>query len=998
MVLPITIDSTAFFDPPHGGPFKSGTSFYVVATTDTNGEIRVYKADSDDPSSGWTAQDISNEPTNASANIQSLHSVLDGTTIHIVTQEFSGAGTDVRYNTFDCSTNTWGTTDEVVTSTPDASIGFCSVAVRSDGDVITAYQGAVETNMGTGYDRIDIARRESGSWTADISVDNLGKTTTHMRYPYVVMSANDRAHIFYHDDTSDDLFYSTYLSGNTWGHQHTSIDSTASSSTAPANSVRAVRFDDGGTEKIRAVYDDSASGNAVVGFDDADSPGGSISIATNINTSDGTDSFAFAVDDGTDTQHFLYNPTATATELRHAETGSGDDTWATDTQEIGSLTSADVFSANVYDNGGTVLAYLYLDGVNYRYNERTLSAGTVYQGTGTAALTVDSTAAATRTVGAATGTAAITIDATADATRSTPGAATAAFDIDATADGVVTQAGSGTAAFDVDASAAATRTRAATATAALEIDATADATRSVGAASGTAAFDVDMAANATRAVGAASGTASFDVDMSAAASAAQAASATAAFDVDATAAATRTVGAATGTMSFDIDVTADATRLVGAATGTMSLEVDIAADGFRFLKGDATAAFDIDVVADATVSGGTVFEGTGTAAFEIDASADGTRSVFADAIAAFDIDAAADATRTVGAATGTAAFDVDASADATRLVGAAAGTMAIDVDMSAAASAAKVATATASFDIDASAAATREVGAATATASLEVDASANATRTVGAATGTMAFDVDIAADATRSTPGAATMAFDVDATAGGTKSVFGSATASFDVDATGAATRTVGDASATAAITVDLSADATRSVFGSATAAFDIDVVADATIEAPGTVFDGTATAAFDVDMTASPAASLFALASSEINIDMTAVATGGSVGERAPRGIGGWVADQEAADRARDKFDETQRRRERELREIIERAVLGEREEHPKVAAKPLSKTAQKRVVKQARIDVDMTGLEISLADIEALVADLAWLEIRARYDRRKRDEEAIAILLMAA
>jgi hypothetical protein len=995
MALPITVSGTggAIFLEPTGGPVKSGTSFYIVGRDNDSGSaINVLKADSDDPSSGWTEQDASNQPSIASGTLLSVHAVLDGTTLHIVSQSSID---EVEYHTFNCSTNAWAITNESVTTVPDGAVDFCSVAVRSDGDVITAYQGAQEANMGTGYDRIDLARRESGTWTADISVDNLGKTTTNMRYPFVVMSANDRAHISYHDTSGQDVHYSTYLSGNTWGHQHTEVDAAASGVPIPAHVAKGFRFDDGGTEKIRFFYRDSPTTDlSVFGFDDADDPGSSVSIATDINSSGNnliaTSGTAVVVDDSNDTQYYLHSD-ETSGDIQFNSTGSGDDTWGTAEDELASLSNPTVFSANVYDNSGTVLAYLYLDGSNYRYNERTLSAGTVYQGTGTAALTVDSTAAATRTVGAATGT-------TADATRSTPGAATAAFDIDATADGVVTQAGSGTAAFDVDASAAATRTRAATATAALEIDATADATRSVGAASGTAAFDVDMAANATRAVGAASGTASFDVDMSAAASAAQAASATAAFDVDATAAATRTVGAATGTMSFDIDVTADATRQVGAATGTMSLEVDIAADGFRFLKGDATAAFDIDVGADATVSGGTVFEGTGTAAFEIDASADGTRSVFADAIAAFDIEAAADATRTVGAATGTAAFDVDASADATRLVGAAAGTMAIDVDMSAAASAAKVATATASFDIDASAAATREVGAATATASLEVDASANATRTVGAATGTMAFDVDIAADATRSTPGAATMAFDVDATAGGTKSVFGSATASFDVDATGAATRTVGDASATAAITVDLSADATRSVFGSATAAFDIDVVADATIEAPGTVFDGTATAAFDVDMTASPAASLFALASSEINIDMTAVATGGSVGERAPRGIGGWVADQEAADRARDKFDETQRRRERELREIIERAVLGEREEHPKVAAKPLSKTAQKRVVKQARIDVDMTGLEISLADIEALVADLAWLEIRARYDRRKRDEEAIAILLMAA
>lgn len=372
MALPITISGGSFV-APNGGPFKSGTSFYLVAASGATQNVEVFKADSDDPSSGWTIQDGTNNPTGST--FASMHSVLSGTTIHIVTQEASAAGTDVEYHTFNCSTNTWAITNESVTTAPDGGVAFCSISVRSDGDVIIAYQGAEESNMGTGYDRIDLARRESGSWTADISVDNLGKTTTHMRYPFVVMSANDRAHIFYSDVTDSDLHYSTYLSGNTWGHQHTEVDTAISSNP----NIRAVRFDDGGVEKIRALYSDTGINVNIVGFNDADNPGASISIATDIT---GTHSAqdqrypAFAVDDATDTQYALTADSNATSAIDESETGSGDDTWSTNADELTGISSpAHIYSANVYSNGGTVLAYLYQDGGNYRYNERSLASG-----------------------------------------------------------------------------------------------------------------------------------------------------------------------------------------------------------------------------------------------------------------------------------------------------------------------------------------------------------------------------------------------------------------------------------------------------------------------------------------------------------------------------------------------------------------------------------------------------------------------------------------------
>ena len=383
MAIPFSL-SDVFFIHPLGGPFKSGTSFYIVAQdASTPSAIKVLKADSDDPSSGWTEQDSSNRPVEASAfPYQSLHAVLDGTTLHIVSQ--SGTVADVEYHTFDCSLDTWSVTSESVTTAPNApSSSFCSIAVRSDGDVIVAYAGAVQANMGTNYDRVDLARRESASWTTDISIDNLGKTTTEMRYPFVVMAdqTNDRAHIFYHNITDDDLMYSTYLSGNTFGHQHTSADaSTYATTPALGSSVRAISFDDAGTTKVRAFYNDTGGTISAVGFDDADSPGTSISIATGITTAISA-SHAYAADGNI--QHLFYENNALG-QLLHQETGAGDDTWSSQTIEVTSFTQ--MYSANVY---GSTLGHLYYRSPNYTYDEFALGGGatTIVAAAGSYALT-----------------------------------------------------------------------------------------------------------------------------------------------------------------------------------------------------------------------------------------------------------------------------------------------------------------------------------------------------------------------------------------------------------------------------------------------------------------------------------------------------------------------------------------------------------------------------------------------------------------------------------
>ncbi len=367
MVLPITL-SNAFFLFPNGGPWKVGASFYVLARdAGANTRHTMFKADTDDPSSGWTEQDTGGRP-NVGSLIDSSHGIVDSSLIHVADQQFQN---NADYHIFTPSSNTWTTINQQIhidgTTTGEE---FCSESVRSDGDVIHVSQGLHDANMGTDYDRVDLARRETGSWTSGIDISTRGKTAVHEQFAFVIRgdAANDRMHVFYHNTTDDELIYATYLSNNTFGHQDSVVDANTGA-TIDSDSVRAVSFDDGGTIKVRAFYLDVTSLDiSVVGFNDADDPGTSISIATDI-TENAPSSFAVVMDGAV--QHLLY---VNSTTIYHDETGDGNDTWGTDESELASLTSPVVFSCNVYDNSGKVLAYLYLDGSNYRYNERSLAA------------------------------------------------------------------------------------------------------------------------------------------------------------------------------------------------------------------------------------------------------------------------------------------------------------------------------------------------------------------------------------------------------------------------------------------------------------------------------------------------------------------------------------------------------------------------------------------------------------------------------------------------
>lgn len=368
MALPITVlTSGDTWKQPQGGPFKQSGSFSNVVTVGVGTDNRLYPYSASDPSSSWTRS--SNSSTAESAGIASIHTpgLIGGDDIPVAYQLTDG---NLNYSKYDVSLGGWRTAadsagrDQIDTA-PDSSVNFCSLGIRSDGDLLIAYMGEQDSIMGTGYDRVKLAREEGAGWTAAIAAGAGNKTEVNERYPFGVMSANDRFHVFYCSSTN--LKLSTYTGSNSFGVQ----DSTKASSVWTTKATpRAVRFDDGGTEKIRCLYQQSATAVDVAGFTDADNP--TVTDAATDIDDNTTTPVQFALAANGAAQHALFGY---STSVNHDETGDGDDTWGTDATELSSLTSSQVYGANVYDNGGTVLAYLYLDGSNYRYNEKSLSSG-----------------------------------------------------------------------------------------------------------------------------------------------------------------------------------------------------------------------------------------------------------------------------------------------------------------------------------------------------------------------------------------------------------------------------------------------------------------------------------------------------------------------------------------------------------------------------------------------------------------------------------------------
>lgn len=198
-----------------------------------------------DPVGGsWTNQ-LSGRPVGVSPS--AIYGWQDGTVVHFIDM---AAGQYHTYRTSDDGSNpdTWSIVDEDIGSGHVQDYPCGVPFVRSDGDVLFAYQGPQEKVHGTNFNRVCYARRESGSWTVDVIVRESGQQTNYTFSGAIGNPATDDYCVFFWEPTSGTNSARLIDSGNSLGTVY-------SSGTSVGSDIASLAYTNFGCQITRATGD-----------------------------------------------------------------------------------------------------------------------------------------------------------------------------------------------------------------------------------------------------------------------------------------------------------------------------------------------------------------------------------------------------------------------------------------------------------------------------------------------------------------------------------------------------------------------------------------------------------------------------------------------------------------------------------------------------------------------------------------------------------------------
>ena len=346
---------------------------YVVGLDSALFRLTVWKTTGDPTTlSNWSAQD---RVVTFKIKVHSIWAVLDGTDIHVITafrQRTTATAIDsgfsYDYSKFDTTTDTWSIPREhidvgntVPEPTSAESRMFCSIGVRSDGDVVVMYQD--QANL------VAYARRESGTWTIAITI----AISTGVTGGVVVKGASDRMHFFWTHTEDSDIFHRSLSSTNVFDTVAT-VDAAATALEHPIG--RGISYADNGNTIVKVPYIDADESITSIRFTSGANPTISTDTAASDNdVEDINESIVacYAID-GTETQ-LLYSGGGVSGVDQDIfyDTQADGGSWGTDTEEQDAVT-ANRLSAGVYERSGTKLGYLWLDGTTTDFDEIALAA------------------------------------------------------------------------------------------------------------------------------------------------------------------------------------------------------------------------------------------------------------------------------------------------------------------------------------------------------------------------------------------------------------------------------------------------------------------------------------------------------------------------------------------------------------------------------------------------------------------------------------------------
>lgn len=369
MAFPTTI--TGLVSPVSQPFISSGGNVYVIGTdSTTTSKIRAFKAT--DPTSSFSnvGTDISVTGGNT---IEGLAVYQTGDNLHVVTCGSSTIGdVDLYFHIFSMSSDSWTTSNEVIKDTyaiaASAIPREVGISIRSDGDTIVIYNGPKVANMGTDRGRVYYARRESGSWTVDVALDNGG--ATDWQSGGVVIGSSDRMHFFFYDQDAGDMYQRALTSANSLETFPASFD-TAITASNGAQTYLGTSYDASGTQKVRYPYiPSSLTEMKSAKLDSADAP--TVSADSDITGASGVgggnyDSSFSA--NGTTLWHTFVDNVSDI----YTQSNANDGGWSTPESFL--TATVTYVKTNIYTRGSdVVLAMAYNDG-GIKYHEKTLSTG-----------------------------------------------------------------------------------------------------------------------------------------------------------------------------------------------------------------------------------------------------------------------------------------------------------------------------------------------------------------------------------------------------------------------------------------------------------------------------------------------------------------------------------------------------------------------------------------------------------------------------------------------
>ena len=369
MALPVTLSSpTIAVHNAYHGPFKSsggnfytilcgttamssvwavqdGDNIHVIFTHDSTATRNLTAWKATDPTSSFAEQDTSNRPSTGGSDSELFYARFDMS---------SDAWVDLGTSDFEIQIDAAGTT-QLDTA--------CTIGVRSDGDIVVAYNGDSEMLMGSEFERVDfnVSTDNGATWAGPTSLDNAG--TEDWTGCVIVPGSSDRMHAFFKNDTNDDAYQRTIRSNDSLETFPSSFDTAIHNGNYSFG--HGVSYDDGGTQRVRCPYMDVSPDHAFVAkFDSADTPTLSTDDASDQDINVGSYSLSVNAKD----LQLLYSNNADNDLYRN--TNDDDAGWTADNEELDAVSVTAPISTNVYvRSSNNRLAYIYSDGGTVKYNE-----------------------------------------------------------------------------------------------------------------------------------------------------------------------------------------------------------------------------------------------------------------------------------------------------------------------------------------------------------------------------------------------------------------------------------------------------------------------------------------------------------------------------------------------------------------------------------------------------------------------------------------------------